>query len=66
MKQLKHFARVMIKKGETKHINFELNSEDLSIVNREMQRVVETGEFKVMVGASSEDIKLTGKLEVRN
>lgn len=66
MKQLKHFARVMIKKGETKHINFELNSEDLSIVNREMQRVVEPGEFKVMVGASSEDIKLIGKLEVRN
>jgi beta-glucosidase len=43
-----------------------LNSEDLSIVNREMQRVVEPGEFKVMVGASSDDIKLTGKLEVRN
>ncbi|MBQ7150011.1 MAG: glycoside hydrolase family 3 C-terminal domain-containing protein [Prevotella sp.] len=66
MKQLKHFARVMIKKGETKHITFELNSEDLSIVNREMQRVVEPGEFKVMVGASSDDIKLTGKLEVRS
>ena len=66
MKQLKHFARVMIKKGETKHICFTLNSEDLSIVNREMKRVVEPGEFKVMVGASSDDIKLTGKLEVRN
>lgn len=58
LKQLKHFERVMIKKGETHHFTFTLTPEDLSIINRNMKRVVEKGDFKVMVGSSSDDIKL--------
>lgn len=62
--QLKHFARVHIKKGETKRITFDLTPEDLSLVNRDMQSVVEPGDFKVMVGSSSDRILLTGTLTV--
>lgn len=52
-KTLKGFKRVKIKKGETKTVSFELTSEELAIWNREMKRVVEPGEFEVMVGGNS-------------
>ncbi|RLD80447.1 MAG: hypothetical protein DRJ07_10450, partial [Bacteroidetes bacterium] len=39
--------------GETKTITFKLTSEELAIWNREMKKVVEPGEFEVMVGGNS-------------
>lgn len=62
--QLKHFERAMIKRGETHHFTFTLTADDLSIVNGELKRVVEPGDFTVMVGPSSDNIKLNGKLTV--
>tara|TARA_R110002050_G_scaffold204522_4_gene340155 strand:- start:71891 stop:74548 length:2658 start_codon:yes stop_codon:yes gene_type:complete len=64
-KSLKGFERVFIKKGEIKHIEFILTSEELAIWNREMKRVVEPGEFEVMVGGNSEDVLKT-KFSVAN
>ncbi|MBD0834938.1 glycoside hydrolase family 3 protein [Aestuariibaculum suncheonense] len=55
-KALKGFERVFIKKGETKHVEFELSSDELAIWNREMKRVVEPGEFEVMVGGNFKDV----------
>lgn len=52
-KTLKGFERVFIKKGETKQVSFKLTSEELAIWNRDMKRVVEPGEFEVMVGGNS-------------
>jgi len=63
-KQLRGFERVHLKPGETKNINFTLTPDDLSIWNRDMHFVVEPGIFKVMVGASSEDIKLNSEFEI--
>ncbi len=54
-KTLKGFKRIQIKKGETKTISFQLTSDELAIWNREMKRVVEPGEFEVMVGGNSVD-----------
>lgn len=65
LKQLKHFARVMIKRGETRRICFTLTADDLSIIDRNMQRVVEPGTFEAMVGSSSDNIRLKGKFDVR-
>jgi len=62
--QLKNFARVYIKKGETKHVSLSLSEEDLQVIDRNMQPVVEPGTFKVMVGAASNDIRLEGTLTV--
>ena len=59
MKQLKRFERFYLEKGEEKQITFALTEDDLSIVNQNMRRVVETGTFKIMIGASSDDIRLT-------
>ncbi|GGF68440.1 glycoside hydrolase family 3 protein [Wenyingzhuangia marina] len=58
-KTLKGFERVFIKKGETKHIKFTLNPEELAIWNREMVRVVEPGEFEIMIGGNSTDLLKT-------
>ena len=55
-KTLKGFKRVMISKGETKTISFELTPEELAIWNREMKRVVEPGSFEVMVGGNSVEL----------
>lgn len=58
LKQLKHFERRMIKNGDVEHFQFVLTADDLSIIDRKMQRVLEPGDFKVMIGSSSDDIRL--------
>jgi len=64
VKQLKGFSKVALEPGETKTVRFTLTPEDLSLLNRQLVRVVEPGEFQVMIGHSSEDIRLTGSFEV--
>lgn len=64
LKQLKKFRKVRLKPGEEQQLTFTLRAGDLEIINREMQRTVEPGEFTVMVGASSADIRLEGKFRV--
>jgi beta-glucosidase len=64
VKQLKGFAKVSLNPGETKTVRFTLTPEDLSLLDRHLQRVVEPGTFKVMAGHSSEDIRLAGEFEV--
>jgi len=56
--QLKHFERFFLKKGEQKRVAFTITQDDLSIINQQMKRVVEAGSFTVMIGASSDDIRL--------
>ncbi|WKL47756.1 glycoside hydrolase family 3 C-terminal domain-containing protein [Flavobacterium pectinovorum] len=56
-KTLKGFKRLFIKKGETKKVEFTLTADELSIWNREMKRVVEPGDFEVMVGGNSTDLQ---------
>jgi len=58
IKQLKGFNRIFIPKGEKRTVNFTLTSEDLSYWSTKEKRfVVEPGTVKVMLGASSEDIR---------
>lgn len=55
-KTLKGFKRLFIEKGETKKVEFTLTADELSIWNREMKRVVEPGDFEVMVGGNATDL----------
>jgi len=64
IKELKGFKRITLKPGEKRTVKFTIKSEHLSFLNREMKRVVEPGTFQIMIGASSEDIRLKGVLEV--
>ena len=56
VKELKGFQRVTLQPGEKRRIQFVLDREHLGFWNREMRFVVEPGEFRVMVGASSADV----------
>src|SRR6266550_1262440 len=56
VKELKGFRRITLKPGEKQRIEFTLGPEHLGFYNREMKFVVEPGEFRVMVGSSSEDV----------
>ena len=58
---LKAFQRIFLKKGESRQVIFHLKIDDLAIYDSEMNYVVEPGEFKVMVGAASNDIRLEGE-----
>jgi len=64
MKELKGFKRLTLNPGEKRKVTFKLSATQLAFYDREMRLVVEPGEFKVMIGGSSEDIRLTGKFEV--
>jgi beta-glucosidase len=64
VKQLRGFHRVSLKSGETKTVDFALDPEDLSLLNRDMHWVVEPGDFEILVGSSSQDIRLNGVLHV--
>lgn len=56
--QLRAFKKVCLDAGESQRIEFTLGFDELSLINQDMKRVVEPGEFEVLVGASSSDIRL--------
>jgi beta-glucosidase len=64
LKELKGFRRITLEPGETKTVAFDLTPEHMAMWNREMKWVVEPGAFEIMVGASSDDIRLRANLEV--
>ena len=61
VKELKDFARVPLKAGESKVVNFRITPDKLAFYDKKMKKVVEPGEFIVMVGASSSDEDLLTK-----
>ena len=65
VKQLRGFAKLAIAPGETKNCTFRLTADDLALYDKTLHRVVEPGQFRVMVGSSSEDIRLTDQFEVK-
>jgi beta-glucosidase len=62
---LRGFNRISLKPGESGMVHFKINREHLSLWNRQMKQVVEPGEFKVMIGSSSADIRQNGSLWVQ-
>ncbi len=65
LKELKHFKKVYIEPGETKIISFELSERDFAYYDPAFhQWTVDTGEFSVLIGASSQDLRLEEKIHV--
>ena len=64
VKELKGFKRIQLEPGELRHIYFQLDSRQLAFYNENMDLVLEPGKFKVMVGSSCEDIRLSGNFEI--
>jgi beta-glucosidase len=63
--QLAGFARIHLAAGEQREVRFPLGPKQLAFLDREHHRVVEPGRFRIMVGASSADIRLRALLTVR-
>jgi beta-glucosidase len=64
VKSLRGFQKADLRPGEKKTVTFRLTPVDLALLNPRLVRVVEPGEFKVMIGASSEDIRLADSFSV--
>jgi beta-glucosidase len=56
VKELKGFQKIMFKKGESKDVSFTIGIEDLKFYNRELKRVAEPGDFKIMIGGNSQEL----------
>ena len=66
VKELKDFEKVKLNSGEQKTVMFTLTPEHLFLLDRNLECVVEPGTFDVMIGSSSEDIRLTGNFDIKD
>ena len=64
VKELKGFKRITLEPGQEKTVCFELAVSQLGFYDRQMAFVVEPGTIEVMVGSSSEDIRLQSAFEI--
>jgi len=64
VKELKGYIRLALKPGEQKTVTFHLPVNLLAFRDKNLQLIVESGSFKIMLGSSSEDIRCAGKLFV--
>ncbi len=64
-KQLKAFKHVFLKKGECQSVSLMLCEDDFSLFDRKMNKTVEPGDFTIMLGAASNDIRLTTSLNIK-
>ena len=64
-KVLRGFERITLEPGASQKVTFTLTPQELGLWNQYNEFVVEPGSFEVMIGASSQDIRLKDKFEVR-
>ena len=57
VKELKGFQKVFLKAGESKKVSFTITPEDLKFYNSELKYDWEAGEFDIMIGTNSHDVK---------
>jgi len=58
IKEMKGFEKIMLQPGETKTITFTIDKEKLAFYNDQLERITQPGEFKLMIGSASDDIRL--------
>ena len=65
VKELKGFQRIHLAAGESREISFDITPEMLKFYNAELKHVIEPGDFQIMVGGNSKEVK-TQNLTVKN
>ena len=63
-RQLKAFKRITLEPGETRTVTLHLDYDDLAIVDANMKWTVEPGTYHVLIGPSSKDIRLMGRITI--
>ena len=64
VKELKGFQRIHLAVGESKQVSFEITPEMLKFYNADLKHIIEPGDFQIMIGTNSKDVK-TMKLSVK-
>lgn len=64
IQELKGFQRIHLKKGETRELKFMITPDLLKMLDLNLNSVIEPGEFRIMIGSSSNDIRLRGSITV--
>ena len=64
--ELKDFAKIKLNIGESKTVKFIIDKEKFSFYNQQVQWISEPGDFEIMIGASSRDIRLKDVFELVN
>ncbi len=62
--ELKGFERIHLLPGESKLVRFKIDTEMLSMLDENLEKIVEPGDFRIMIGASSADIRQKVLLQV--
>jgi len=57
IKELKGFQKILLQPGETRTVTFTLKAHDLSFYRKDMTFGMEPGEFEIMTGGDSENLK---------
>ena len=66
VKELKGFQKIMLQPGETKKITFTIDREKLAFYNEQLEHVTQPGEFRLMIGSASDDIRLQDSFNLLN
>ena len=64
VKELKGFQRLTLAPGAKRTLTFVVSAAQMAFYDRKMHYVVEPGEVEVLVGSSSDDIRLSGRFEI--
>ncbi|WP_369765727.1 beta-glucosidase BglX [Flavobacterium sp. WC2429] len=64
--ELKDFQKIKLNAGESKTIQFHIDKEKLSFYNAALHWITEPGDFDLMIGSSSADIRLRDSFELTN
>jgi len=64
VKQLKDFKKIMLEPGESSRVEFEIDADKLKMLDGNLKWTVEPGDFRIMIGSSSTDIRLRDNITV--
>ena len=64
VKELKDFKKIFLQPGESKVVTFKIDKEKLSFYNEKLQWITQPGTFDLMIGSSSDDIRLKQSFEL--
>jgi beta-glucosidase len=62
---LKGFERVQLSPGESRDMSFTVGPDQLKMLDAKLHWIVEPGDFRILIGASSKDIRLRGQITVK-
>jgi beta-glucosidase len=66
VKELKDFKKVFLQPGESRRVTFNVNRDMLYFYNDNLELITQPGEFQVMIGSASDDIRLKRTFELTN